>query len=144
MGSQVRALLFPPQLPGSVVQLVRTPACHAGGRGFKSLPSRHLLSFEKERKQRKFQIGFPVCAFEKERFASVAQLVEQRTENPRVVGSIPTGGTNLKSPGRTSSSRQHASVAHLVERHLAKVEVASSSLVTRSIFMEQFLLQMVP
>ena len=29
-------------LPGSVVQLVRTPACHAGGRGFKSLPSRHL------------------------------------------------------------------------------------------------------
>ncbi len=27
------------------------------------------------------------------RYASVAQLVEQRTENPRVVGSIPTGGT---------------------------------------------------
>ena len=27
------------------------------------------------------------------RHASVAQLVEQRTENPRVVGSIPTGGT---------------------------------------------------
>ena len=27
------------------------------------------------------------------KFASVAQLVEQRTENPRVVGSIPTGGT---------------------------------------------------
>ena len=28
-----------------------------------------------------------------------------------------------------------AGVAHLVERHLAKVEVASSSLVTRSIFL---------
>ena len=28
-------------------------------------------------------------------FASVAQLVEQRTENPRVVGSIPTGATNI-------------------------------------------------
>ena len=27
--------------------------------------------------------------------ASVAQSVEQWTENPRVVGSIPTGGTNL-------------------------------------------------
>ena len=53
-------------------------------------------------------------------FASVAQSVEQRTENPRVVGSIPTGGTI-------------AGLAHLVERHLAKVEVASSSLVTRSI-----------
>ena len=53
-------------------------------------------------------------------FASEAQLVEQRTENPRVVGSIPTGGT------------KNADLAHLVERHLAKVEVASSSLVIRS------------
>ena len=55
-------------------------------------------------------------------YAFVAQLVEQRTENPRVVGSIPTGGTI------------YADLAHLVERHLAKVEVASSSLVTRSIW----------
>ena len=52
--------------------------------------------------------------------ASVAQLVEQRTENPRVVGSIPTGGTIS------------ADLAHLVERHLAKVEVAGSSPVIRS------------
>ena len=63
-------------------------------------------------------------------FASVAQLVEQRTENPRVVGSIPTGGTI--SPQASLAGRTNASVAHLVERHLAKVEVASSSLVTRS------------
>ena len=47
--------------------------------------------------------------------ASVAQSVEQGTENPRVVGSIPTGGTI------------YADLAHLVERHLAKVEVAGSS-----------------
>ena len=53
-------------------------------------------------------------------YASVAQLVEQRTENPRVVGSIPTGGTI------------YADLAHLVERHLAKVEVAGSSPVIRS------------
>ena len=33
-------------------------------------------------------------------FASVAQLVEQRTENPRVVGSIPTGGTMDESSSR--------------------------------------------
>ena len=52
--------------------------------------------------------------------ASVAQSVEQRTENPRVDGSIPSGSTIS------------ADLAHLVERHLAKVEVASSSLVIRS------------
>ena len=54
------------------------------------------------------------------RYASVAQLVEQGTENPCVVGSIPTGGTIS------------ADLAHLVERHLAKVEVAGSSPVIRS------------
>ena len=54
-------------------------------------------------------------------YASVAQLVEQGTENPRVVGSIPTGGTILS-----------ADLAHLVERDLAKVEVAGSSPVIRS------------
>ena len=47
--------------------------------------------------------------------------IRDRTENPRVDGSIPSGGT------------KNADVAHLVERHLAKVEVASSSLVGRSI-----------
>ena len=63
---------------GPVVQLVRTPACHAGGRGFEPHPDRHF---------------FVKTAFIFFLFASVAQLVEQGTENPRVVGSIPTGGT---------------------------------------------------
>jgi hypothetical protein len=40
------------------------PPCHGGDRQFKSDPGRH-------------------------NFASVAQLVEQRTENPCVHGSIP-------------------------------------------------------
>ena len=44
------------------------PACHAGGRGFEPLSGRQL--------------------------ASVAQSVEQGTENPCVGGSIPPGGTN--------------------------------------------------
>ena len=66
------------------------------------------------------------------RCASVAQSVEQGTENPRVIGSIPIGGT------------LYAAVAHLVERHLAKVEVASSSLVGRSITEQQQLLQYGP
>ncbi len=57
---------------GLVAQLVRALACHARGRGFEPLPGRHFTR----------------------QFASVAQLVEQRTENPRVVGSIPTGGTS--------------------------------------------------
>ena len=47
---------------GPVVQLVRMPPCHGGGRGFESHPGRHS--------------------------ASVAQLVEQRTENPCVHSSI--------------------------------------------------------
>ena len=54
---------------GLVVQLVRTLACHARGPGFESPSGRQ--------------------------FASVAQLVEQGTENPRVVGSIPIGGIHL-------------------------------------------------
>ena len=56
---------------GPVVQLVRTLACHARGRRFEPVPGRH-------------------------KFASVAQLVEQGTENPRVIGSIPIGGTILR------------------------------------------------
>ena len=50
-------------------------------------------------------------------------MVEQGTENPRVVGSIPTGGTTFS-----------ADLAHLVERDLAKVEVAGSSPVIRSMW----------
>ena len=56
---------------GPVAQLVRAPACHAGGRRFEPDPGRFL-------------------------FASVAQSVEQGTENPRVIGSIPIGGTTSK------------------------------------------------
>ena len=54
------------------------------------------------------------------RCASVAQSVEQGTENPCVDGSIPSGGTKLCGSGS------------VVERHLAKVNVASSNLVFRS------------
>ena len=46
-----------------------------------------------------------------------------------VTGSSPVSST--KTPKR-KRLRPYAGVAHLVERHLAKVEVASSSLVVRS------------
>ena len=68
----------------------------------------------------------------------VAQSVEQRIENPRVVGSTPTGGTTHR------IAMSSAALAHPVERHLAKVEVASSSLVGRSITEQQKLLQYGP
>ena len=76
-------------------------------------------------------------SFGSPQYASVAQSVEQWTENPRVVGSIPTGGTIFLMPTFVVRigfpiGGQDAGVAHPVERHLAKVEVASSSLVTRS------------
>ena len=101
-GSQVRALLFPPKWPGSSVG--------------------QNASLSRQRSTVRARSGSPFKGIQQSfRFASVAQLVEQWTENPRVVGSIPTGGT------------KYADVAHLVERHLAKVEVASSSLVIRSI-----------
>ena len=58
---------------GPVAQLVRALACHARGQGFEPPSGRHFFLMKK--------------------FASVAQLVEQETENLRVVGSIPTGGT---------------------------------------------------
>ena len=53
---------------GSVVQLVRTLACHARGQGFDPPSSRHFNGL-------------------------VAQSVEQETENLRVGGSIPPQAT---------------------------------------------------
>ena len=43
--SAVRSRQHPPDLgiSGAVVQLVRIPACHAGGRGFESRPLRQLF-----------------------------------------------------------------------------------------------------
>ena len=49
-----------------------------------------------------------------------------------------------RSGGCKDKCTEYAAVAHLVERHLAKVEVASSSLVGRSIKEQQQLLQYGP
>ncbi len=55
-------------------------------------------------------------------------MVARRAHNPKVVGSNPAPATNhlLK--------YKYATLAQLVERNLAKVEVTSSNLVCRSTF----------
>ena len=90
----------------------------------------------------------------KKNIGSIAQLGEHLPYKQRVIGSspiVPTRESNriLDGPvvqlvrtlacharGREFEphpGRHSADLAHLVERHLAKVEVASSSLVIRSI-----------
>ena len=54
-------------------------------------------------------------------YAQIAQLVEQRTENPRVLGSIPSLGI-IKFICANGS---------VVEHRLAKARAASSNLVSR-------------
>ncbi len=68
---------------GLVAQLVRALACHARGRGFEPLPGRHFV----------YKM---VIFFTKISYAYLAQLVEQGTENPCVLGSIPRIGTKQK------------------------------------------------
>ena len=67
---------------GPVVQLVRMPACHAGGRGFEPHPDRQSFC-------RGSLLGFLYIKQISRLYASVAQSVEQRTENPCVGGSSP-------------------------------------------------------
>ena len=58
-------------------------------------------------------------------------MVEHRPEEAGVVSSILTLGTT----STRASDEKRAEVAQLVEHHLAKVRVAGSSPVFRSIFM---------
>ena len=62
--------------------------------------------------------------------AEIAQLVEHVTENHGVASSILALGTTNPVGW---SGRLRAGVAQLVERHLAKVKVAGSNPVSRSI-----------
>ena len=73
--------MFPPTVSnmvrnGPVAQLVRALACHARGRRFETVPGRHFSP-------KSGSAGFHI-------FASVAQLVEQRSPKPRAEGSSPS------------------------------------------------------
>ena len=61
-----------------MVQLVRTPACHAGGRGFKSLLGRHTMPLTLR--------GI--------KFAAIAQSVE------RILGKDEVSSSNLDSSSK--------------------------------------------
>ncbi len=65
---------------GGVAQPVRASACHAEGREFEPRRPRHFFDF--------FIFVLLLFIFSFVR-GSVAQLVEQWTENPRVTGSSP-------------------------------------------------------
>jgi hypothetical protein len=80
-----------------VAQVVRAPGCGPGGRGFKS--PRSPCPFPRE-----LMDGPAVRTPTKTRNASVAQLAEQGTLNPKVEGSIPSGRISL-SPRRRAAAR---------------------------------------
>ena len=71
-------------LGAAVVQLVRMPPCHGGGRGFEPRPLRHFLIL---------LLNFYFHSANISKIASLAQLVEHITLNDGVVGSNPTRGT---------------------------------------------------
>ena len=83
--------------PGVVVQLVRIPACHAGGRGFESRPLRQskrasgrVFSWRIQVRgatQKRKQCGEPN--------GGIAQLGERLHGMQEVIGSIPFTSTNV-------------------------------------------------
>ena len=78
-------------LGAAVVQMVRMPPCHGGGRGFEPRPLRHFLIL---------LLNFYFHSANISKIASLAQLVEHITLNDGVVGSNPTRGirTHAKFP----------------------------------------------
>ncbi len=92
---------------GAVVQSVRIHACHAWGHGFESRPHRKVLVNRKK-------------------FGAVVQSVR--------IHACHAWGHGFESRPHRFQNSMFAEIAQLVEHDLAKVGVASSSLVFRSPF----------
>ena len=83
-----------------VAQLVRALGCGPRGRGFESPRSPQIVGrYQFRYRRHEFLIGEHMALSPSvvPRNAPLAQLVEQRTLNPQVLGSIPRGRTTLLS-----------------------------------------------
>ena len=87
-----------------VAQLVRALGCGPRGRGFESPRSPQIVGrYQFRYRRHEFLIGehMALSPSVEPRNAPLAQLVEQRTLNPQVLGSIPRGRTKYKGPSIT-------------------------------------------
>ena len=83
-------------LPGVVVQLVRIPACHAGGRGFESRPLRQSTVFAILLSAKTY------LRYKPKKFGGIAQLGERLHGMQEVIGSIPFTSTKFVSSSVSS------------------------------------------
>ena len=98
---------------GPVAQLVRAPACHAGGRRFEPVLGRQhaLVAQSVEQQTENLPVGGSIPP-QGTNDAGVAQLAEQLICNQQVVGSSPiTGSTTKKlNMGRFQSGQMDQTV----------------------------------
>ena len=82
---------------GPVAQLVRAPACHAGGRRFEPVLGRQnaLVAQLVEQQTENLPVGGSIPP-QGTKSAGVAQLAEQLICNQQVVGSSPITGSTTK------------------------------------------------
>ncbi len=116
---------------GPVVQLVRTLACHARGQGFESPSGRHLLFLVRKSKQKELQTRVESILIDCLSLESEENLVLRKSKQKELQTRVESILIDCLSLENDYSS--DADLAHLVERDLAKVEVAGSSPVIRSI-----------